>query len=114
MVRRSEGGHLVPVPGVLEEEVLHLLRDLLRGEEGAPFVGELREHAPRAALFDLAQPAKDRQLVVRHAHVRFVRLDVRLRDGLELGGRHCFQEAAGGTEKFQLVREGEVQEARTL
>ena len=91
MVRRRERRHLVSVPGILEEEMLDLLRDLtndqcvnlavsldgsgkatdlLRRQERAPFVHELREHAPRAAFLDLAQPSEHGEFVVGHAHVR--------------------------------------------
>ena len=57
------------VPRILKEEVLDLLRDLQRGQERAPLVHELREHAVRAALVYLAQPPEDGELVVGHSHI---------------------------------------------
>lgn len=77
-------------------------------EEGTPFVTELREHAPRAALLHLAKPPENRELVVGHAHVRLsfvsavlagygctylISLDVSLSDRLELSGGHGVEEA---------------------
>lgn len=44
----------------------------------------------------LAEPAVDRQLLVRHAHVDLVRLDIVFRDRFELGRRSRVDEPAGG------------------
>ena len=106
MIRRRQRRHLMSVPRVLKEEVLHFLRNLEWGEERAPLVHELREHAPRAALLNLAQPSEDGELVVRHAHIGLVRLNVVLCDRLELGGGHGFQESAAGSAETPKANQG--------
>lgn len=44
-------------------------------------------HAPWAHLGHFAQATEHGKFIVSHAHVYFVRLDVRLREGFQLGGR---------------------------
>ena len=65
---------------------------------------KLREHAPRAAFLDLAQPAEDGKFVICHAHVRFVRLDVVFGDRLELSGGDSVQEPATGSTRLFKAR----------
>lgn len=54
----------------------------------------------------LAEPAVDRQLLVRHAHVDLVRLDIVFRDRFELGRRSRVDEPARGRkgERERTVR----------
>lgn len=49
---------------------------------------QLGERAPRATLIDLPQAPKDAQLVVREAHIDLIALDIILRNGFQLCGRH--------------------------
>mmetsp|Transcript_11409 Transcript_11409/g.34418 ORF Transcript_11409/g.34418 Transcript_11409/m.34418 type:complete len:589 (-) Transcript_11409:799-2565(-) len=90
MVGGRERGHLVPVDGVVKEEVLDLLGDLLieghrcvvtpgalRGRDAAAVVperAEPQEGGERAAVLDLAAAAEVAQLGVGHAHVLLVQL----------------------------------------
>jgi hypothetical protein len=69
MVRRCQRRHLVPVARVFKIEHFDLLGYLSRRQPCTPFVHQLSEDAIRPTLLHLAQPAKLRQLVVRHPHV---------------------------------------------
>ena len=100
MVRWREGRHLMPVPRVLEIEVLHFLRNLCistqsphtlndetetddahleRREHVPPVREQPREHAVRAAFVYFAEAAEDGELVVVHAHVSLSLCFVRVR-----------------------------------
>ena len=46
-------------------------------------------HAPGPTLCDFAQTAKGGEFLVRHAHIRLVRLYIRLGNRLQLRGRRC-------------------------
>mmetsp|Transcript_27668 Transcript_27668/g.81901 ORF Transcript_27668/g.81901 Transcript_27668/m.81901 type:complete len:286 (+) Transcript_27668:455-1312(+) len=79
MVRRREHSCLVPVDRVVREEVLDLGKHRRWRLGAAPQPKAPREHRNRPAAVHLSQPAKDGQLVVRHAHVGLVRLRRRAR-----------------------------------
>ena len=52
------------------DKFIHPLGTYLNwGQNRAPFVDKLREHAVRAALFHFAQATEDGKLVVCHTHV---------------------------------------------
>lgn len=89
MIAWSERRHLVSVPGVFEKEELDLSRNLLRCHCLGPSrcIDQLEEHRVRSALGNLAKSTKDGQLVVGHAHVGFIGLDVIRGNGLEFGSR---------------------------
>lgn len=61
-------------------------------ERGRRKVSWKLTHAPRPTLCHFAQPAKDGEFLVRHAHIRLVRLHIRLRDRLQLRRRRRGQE----------------------
>ena len=92
MVARRKRCHLVPIDTIIVKEPAGLLIDLAGCEAVRPHVQEFLIHAPRATLCDFAQPAKDGELLVRHAHVDLVGLDVRLSNGLQFRGRCCGEE----------------------
>mmetsp|Transcript_126184 Transcript_126184/g.218604 ORF Transcript_126184/g.218604 Transcript_126184/m.218604 type:complete len:346 (-) Transcript_126184:1107-2144(-) len=73
VVCRGQGGHLVAVDGVVEEELLHLLPDD-RGAQVCPFVRQLVHHPDGPTAADLPQLAKHGEVVVGHAHVLLVGL----------------------------------------
>lgn len=102
MIGRREGGHLVSVQGIEEEETLHLLGHLHR-REVAPLGKQSQKHTHRTTsmnlqynmieneiiskrvstdkndtqeLTHLSECTKDSQLRVAHAHVFLVRLRV--------------------------------------
>lgn len=74
------------------EEVARLLVDLPRTEVVAPDVEQFLIHGPRAKLRNLPQASEDRQLLVRHAHVRFIGLSVGRCGGLQFGSRRGVEE----------------------
>lgn len=82
MVCWRQGRHLVSVDRVIEKEPLDLDRNLGHFETIAPKVDQFGEHGVRTTLVHLPQSAKLGQLVVGHAHINFVRLDIGLGDGL--------------------------------
>ena len=69
VVRRCEGGHLMPIDGVGAEEMLHFVGHLGGGVFVGPRVDQLAEHGVRTAAGDLAEPAKVRELRIRHSHI---------------------------------------------
>ena len=68
------GGHLVSVDRVADEEVLALVGYLTRREATRPRLEQAAEHRVRSAVVLLAQLAVDGQLVVGHAHLDLVEL----------------------------------------
>mmetsp|Transcript_86554 Transcript_86554/g.242413 ORF Transcript_86554/g.242413 Transcript_86554/m.242413 type:complete len:224 (-) Transcript_86554:1764-2435(-) len=99
VIRWGQSRHLVPVQSVVEVEVLHLLRHLFLERRGlglhadrrgnsrvvisraVPLPGLVRPLRPQlevrrqgATMLDLPAMAQVSELVVRHAHVLFVRL----------------------------------------
>jgi len=65
-----------------------------------PIMHQPLPHAPGPQLLHLPQPPKDTQLIIRHAHIRLVRLHIVARDGLQLRGR-------GRVDEF--VEDGELE-----
>ena len=66
---------------------------LSRREERAPLVHQLGEHAIWPTFLNLAQSAEHRKLIVSHAHVSLVRLNISFGNRLELGGGNRRKEA---------------------
>jgi hypothetical protein len=72
------------------------------GQHAPPLLHELPKHAVRPALFDLSEPPKDRELVVRHAHLYFVGLDGVVRsDRDEFGRWNGVEETASGLGRLE-------------
>lgn len=76
----------MPIDRIIEEEVSRLRCNLPRAHVVSPLMEELIKRAPWTQFIILTQTTKHRELVVGEAHVRLVRLDIFLCDGLELGG----------------------------
>jgi hypothetical protein len=93
MIAWGDGGHLVPIPGILEPEVFHLLGYLKWAERARPGMHESAKHPERPEFLDFTHATIHGEFLVSHAHVRFVGLDIGIGDWLELGCGHRFEEA---------------------
>jgi hypothetical protein len=91
-IRRCNHRGLMAIDGIVPEEPADLFVNLPWPHLVAPLVHEMLPHAPRPKLMHFAKASKNTELFVRHAHVRFVRLDVVLGDRFELGGRRSVNE----------------------
>ena len=100
VITRRQNRHLMPVNGIVIEEMPSLLINLPGAVLVTPEMQQLLVHRPGSRLCDFAQVSECREFGVGNTHVCFIGLDVGGGDRLEFGGW-------GGVEEF--VKDGDFE-----
>lgn len=93
MITRRQDSHLVPVNGVVMEEMASLLVYLPRTVLVAPKVKQFLVHWPRTQFGDFSEISEDREFFVSHAHIGFIWLDIGSGYGFQFCSRSGIEEA---------------------